>query len=113
MADINNVTIGQIVTTISVVTVIAVFVGQINKWIKEKTKPIEEFKDNLDDMDDRITKIEDHQANDLESIQDMKRCIRLLLRSNMALLANGEDNNHTGQLKQMEKEIQQYLIDNS
>lgn len=113
MTDVNSITVGQIVTAIGVITAIGVFVGQVSKWIKDKTKPIEDFKEDLEELSARTEKIEEHQANDLEDIQDMKVCMRLLLRSTMALLAHGEDNNHTGELKNMEEEIKKYLIENA
>lgn len=113
MTDINSVTVGQIVAIIGVITVIGAFIGQCNKLIKEKTKPIDDFKIDLDKQSKRLEKVEEHQANDLEEIKEIKAQMKLLLRSNMALLAHGEDNNHTGQLKSMEEEIKSYLIENA
>lgn len=94
--NLGALTINEIITACAVVVALVTY-------IKQAVEPVKKF-------NDRIDKIEEHQAKDLERIDDMEDCLHLLLKSNMALLAHGEDNNHTGELKAMKKEINDYLI---
>lgn len=96
MVDFGSITINDIVTTLAIIFAIA-------SYVKSATEPIKKF-------NDRVDAIEEHQANDLKRIDDITDCLHLLLKSNLALLAHGEDNNHTGELKAMEEEINKYLI---
>lgn len=94
--NIGAITINEIITAAAVIVALVTY-------IKQATEPIKKFNQRIDD-------IEKHQANDLKRLDDMEDCMHLLLKSNLALLAHGQDNNHTGELKSMEKEINDYLI---
>lgn len=96
MIDVGSITINEIVTALAVIVALVTY-------LRSATEPIKKF-------NQRVESIEQHQANDLKRIDDITDCLHLLLRSNIALLAHSEDNNHTGELKAMEKEINDYLV---
>lgn len=93
---IENLTLGEIVATISVV---ALLVG----WIRSALKPIQEF-------NKRIDNIEQHQDNDNKRLNKLEDDTHMILKTCLVLIKHGEDNNHTGELEETENELTEYLI---
>lgn len=96
MTDLGEITISQLVAW-------GAIIFSLITYLKTATKPIKDFTD-------RVDKIEEHQGNDLKRLDEMEECMHLLLKSTRALLDHGTDNNHTGELKKMKSEIDEYLI---
>ena len=94
--NFNSLTIGEIVVIIAGITTIAGFVTKI-------TSPWNELKT-------RIEKIENHQANDNERLKAMEEDTRLILKATRTLVLHSVTNNSTGELKKIQEEIDNYLI---
>lgn len=101
--DVNEITIGQIVTAISVLGVIIMAIKNVNQAIEEKTKPAKEFKEELE-------KIKLHQDNDNKRLNDLEKCTKLTLKATRLLLderiANDDED---GKLAKIKDDIDEYL----
>lgn len=104
MGNIESITVGEIVTAISVISVFVMAYSNINKTIKEKIKPTEELKD-------RIEKCEEHLDNDNKKFKDLDQCQKLTLKAVRLLLderiANDDE---SGRLAKMKNDIDEYLL---
>lgn len=92
---IESITIGQIVSFLAVLVVLW-------GYVKTLTKPVADFKKRLDT-------IEAHQDNDNKRLNELKEDNKILLQSILVLIKHSEDNNHTGELKETENKIINYL----
>lgn len=103
--DIEAVTIGEIVTTISVLTVIIMAIVSVNNWLKSKTKPIDEFKEEM-------AIVKRNQDNDNNRLKDLEKCSKLTLKATRALLeeriANDDED---GRLSKIKDDIDEYLYE--
>lgn len=103
--DINGITIGEIVTAISVIGVIVMAIKNIYQAIEEKTKPAKEFKEELE-------RIKQHQDNDNNRLKDLERCTKLTLKATRLLLeeriANDDED---GKLAKIKEDIDEYLYE--
>lgn len=103
MSDINSITIGEIVTFISVVSVFVMAYSNIKKAVEKQTQPVKDFKEELE-------KIKQHQDNDNKRLMDMEKCNRLILRATRALLKEASiDNDKDGKLTLISNDIDTYL----
>lgn len=103
MSDINSITVGEIVTFISVVSVIVMAYSNTKKAIEKQVQPVKDF-------EDRIEKCEEHLDNDNKKLNDMDKCNRLILRATRALLKEASiDNDKDGKLKIISDDIDAYL----
>lgn len=93
---LENITLGEIIATASV---IALLVG----WIRSALKPIQNFNKRIDD-------IEKHQDNDNKRLNKLEEDTHMILKATLVLVKHGEDNNHTGELSEIEDEITNYLV---
>lgn len=93
---IDNITLGQLAVALA-------FIGGLIATIKQLTKPISDF-------NKRVDKIEQHQENDNQRLNQLENDTKQILLSVNALLLHGSDNNHTGELKQRQSELSEYLI---
>jgi hypothetical protein len=62
------------------------------------------------DLRKRIEKVEEHQANDLERLKIMENDMRMMLKATRVLVAHSVTNNNTGELKKVQAEMDDYLI---
>ena len=86
-------------------TSVCVAMGWMVKIVKGAKKPADDVKSKLDNDNKRIQRLED-------DIDYITKSISVLMRSNLAMLGHMSSNNNTGEMAKMEKEIQQFLIDN-
>lgn len=86
-------------------TSVCVAIGWAVKIVKGAKKPADDFKAKLDNDDERIKSLED----ELEYISNS---ISILMRSNLVILGHLSTNNNKGEMSKMEKEIQEFLINN-
>lgn len=91
-----NLTVGQI--TVAMTTIVAFFTV-LYKFIS----PVQDFAR-------RVGKIEEHQDNDLKRLDRLEDDTKQILLSVNSLLSHSIDNNHSEQLKQRKKEMDEYLI---
>lgn len=96
MFNIEEITLGQIVTTLA-------FLALLIAYIKAALKPLKDFTK-------RIDSIEKHQDNDNKRLNMLEEETHLILKATLVLVKHSEDNNHTGELANMESEITTFLV---
>lgn len=100
---IEAVTVGEIVTAISVISVLVMAYSNVKKAVKEQTKPVREF-------EERLEKCEEHLDNDNKRLMEIEKCNRLILRATRALLKEASiDNDKDGKLSKISGDIDTYL----
>lgn len=82
---------------------ICVAVGWLIKIIKAVKKPADDIQAKLDNDNRRIKTLE-------EDMDFLKKSIPLLMRCDLVILGHLRTNNNTGQMADMESEIQEFLI---
>lgn len=94
--NFDNITIGEIVVLIAGVTAITGFITKL-------TSP-------FTDLKTRIEKIEQHQDNDNKRLEELEKDTKMILKATRVLVAHSVSNNNTGELKRVQEEIDNYLI---
>lgn len=84
---------------------VCVAIGWVIKIVKGAKKPADDVKAKLENEDERIKSLE----GELEYISNS---ISILMRSNLVILGHLSTNNNKGEMSKMEKEIQEFLINN-
>lgn len=93
---IENITLGEIIGAFGVITSLVLIYQKV-------TGPIKSFTKRVDDL-------EKHADNDNKRLKTIEEDNKMMLRSIRVLIAHSVDNNHTGELKETQKEIDEYLI---
>lgn len=94
--NFNDITIGDILIIIAGITTILGFITKV-------TSPYQELKN-------RMQKVEEHQANDNERLKALEEDTRMILKATRVLVAHSVTNNNTGELRRVQEEIDNYLI---
>lgn len=94
--NFNNITIGDILVIIAGLTTIIGFISKV--------------KTPVDSFNTRITKIEQRQAKDDERLKSLEDDTKLILKATRVLIAHSVTNNETGELRKVQAEIDEYLI---
>lgn len=94
--NFNNITIGDILVVVAGITTLIGFFTKV-------TSPYTELRN-------RIQKVEEHQANDNERLKALEEDTRMILKATRVLVAHSVTNNNTGELKRVQEEIDNYLI---
>ena len=94
--NINDITIGDLLVLIAGVTTVIGFVAKI--------------KTPVDSFNSRIVKIEQHVDADNERLRELENDTKMLLKATRVLIAHSVTNNETGELKKVQAEIDNYLI---
>ena len=84
-------------------TAVCVAGGWLIKIVKAAKKPADDVNAKLDNDNKRIKKLE-------EDMTFLTSSISMLMRCDLVMLAHMRTNNNTGQIAQMETEIQDFLI---
>lgn len=98
-----NITLGQLGTGLAFL--VALFGG-----LSYILKPVKNYQDKQQEVDERIKKIEEHQDNDNKKLNRLESDTKQILLSVNALLNHSIDNNHNDQLKERKQELDAYLI---
>lgn len=94
--NFNDITMGNIVVLIAGLTTLIGFITKI-------TSP-------YTDLKNRIEKVEEHQDTDNKRLKALEDDTRLILKATRVLVAHSVSNNNTGELKKVQSEIDNYLI---
>lgn len=73
-------------------------------------KPLKNYKDKQIEVDNRLDKIEEREEKDDKRFEKYDKDLQQVLLSVNVLLSHSIDNNHTQQLKDRKKELDEYLI---
>ena len=87
------------------IAVVGAAITYIYKAFKFAKKPGDDVNKKLDRDHKRLNALEDDSKY-------VENAIKLLIRSNLAILGHMSDGNNTGEMAKMEKEIQEFLIHN-
>lgn len=103
----NNITVEQIVTAITTVTIIGGFLIAIYKFYRKN------FMDKLESFDERITKLEEFQKMQDKEIKESKKERLILLNGLLACLKGMQEQGCDGPVTQGINDIENYLIEKS
>ena len=98
-----TITYEKFMMALALFTALCVAGGWLIKIINGIKKPSSNIRELLDSDNKRLKELE---ANRLY----MQKSIRLLMKSNLAMLGHMTTDNNTGELAKMEQEIQDFLI---
>ena len=92
----NDITIGQLVDWGQViVTIVGIIVFAYN--------PIKKY-------NERLSKLEQSQKEDDKNIKALEQDLKMVLKGTKVLIAHSITNNETGELKKVQSELDDYLI---
>lgn len=94
--NFNDITIGQLLVLIAAITAIATFIGKVSTPVKTFEK--------------RVSDLEQHLDNDNKRLKLLEQDTRLILKATRVLVLHGISSNNTGELKEIQEEIDDYLI---
>lgn len=94
--NFNDITVGDLLVLIAGITTVVGFIAKI--------------KSPVDNFSTRITKIEQRQAEDDERLKALEDDTKLILKATRVLIAHSVTNNETGELRKVQAEIDEYLI---
>lgn len=94
--DIEEITLGNIIQIGSVITALILL-------YKNATKPVKTFTKRVEDL-------ETHLDNDNKRLKILEEDIRMILKATRVLVMHSVSNNETGELKKIQEEIDEYLI---
>lgn len=100
-----TITYEKIMTILALFTALCVAGGWLLKIIKSLKKPSEDISEKLDRDNKRLNRLE-------EDMDYISKSISLLMKSNLAILGHMSNGNNTSDMAKMEKEIQEFLIQN-
>lgn len=92
---------------ISVIGAAAVYIGKAVGWIR---KPEHRQDEILKDHEQRITVLETKTDKDYVSITELQKEMSMILRAVVAIMKHEINGNDTADLKQAQREIEEYLI---
>ena len=100
-----TITYDKFMMALALFTALCVAGGWLIKIINGLKKPADDVASKLDRDNKRLIKLE--EENDYIS-----KSISLLMKSNLVMLGHMSTNNNKGEMKKMEDEIREFLINN-
>lgn len=83
---------------------------KIIKAVKAAKAPEEKQNADIEDIKDRLTKVEAKLSSDDQRIKDAKECNHVLTKGMLALLDHGINGNNVNQMKAARQDVEAYLI---
>ena len=100
-----TITYEKFMMALALFTALCVAGGWLIKIVKGVKKPADDVRTLLDKDNKRLKELEgDNRYN--------KNAIKLLMRSEMAILGHLTTNNNTGEIAKVEKDIREFLLNN-
>ena len=78
--------------------------------VKAARAPNIEQNKRMDEFEDRLAKVEEHQGVDNDRLKSIEQGNRATQQAILALLDHGIDGNNVDQMRHAKEELQQYLI---
>ena len=94
--NFEQITIGEILQIGSVITALILLYNNATKPVKSYTKRLEDLEQHLD--------------NDNKRLKVLEEDTRMILKATRVLVIHSVSNNDTGELKKIQEEIDEYLI---
>lgn len=83
----------------------------LNEAKKALKKPLDEVNEKLAHHDKCLDNDKNHLDKVDYTIEDLNNSIKMLIKSNRTILYHLEDGNHSGQIKQELKDLDEWLMD--
>ena len=110
----DNITIGQIVSSMGIITVIGGFVIAIYKWYKTSfTDKFDSIDDKFDEIDNRLTFVENKRIEYEMEVQNSKNERMILLRGLLAALKGLDGMGCDKVVSKSINEIENYMVEKS
>lgn len=101
----------QVLTICGAIITLSTCVGVLGSWVKKAQEPNAKQNERLDRIEQRLDEHDKYFIKDRERFDDIERMMKLLIKSNRALLRHGIDGNTINELKLAEEDISNYLIE--
>ena len=94
----------------SAIVLISNAAEKIIKAVKAAAAPEKKQNAEIEDIKDRLTKVETKLSSDDARIKDAKECNHVLTKGMLALLDHGINGNNVNQMKAARQDVEAYLI---
>lgn len=108
--EILTLAIGGILALAGAVSTIGGAVEKIAKAVKVAKAPEQQQNAEIDEIKNRLDKIETKLENDKKQIADAKMCNHVLTKGMLALLEHGINGNNIDQMRDAKNGVEAYLI---
>lgn len=99
-----------ILAAASAVVLLSNAAEKIIKAVKVAKAPEERQNAEIEEIKDRLTKVETKLSSDDARIKDAKECNHVLTKGMLALLDHGINGNNVNQMKAARQDVEAYLI---
>lgn len=104
----------NLANVVSICTCITVIIAAIKAlWEVKKllSKPLDEINKRLDSHEQAIDTAKSHREKIDYVLEDFTEAINLLIKSQKTVLSHMRDGNHTGEIKERENELDEWLME--
>ena len=108
--EIITLVIGGILALAGAVTTIGSAVEKVSKAVRAARAPELRQNDEIQDIKNRLDKVERKLENDKKLIADSKECNHVLTKGMLALLEHSINGNNVDQMKEARADVNTYLI---
>lgn len=108
--EIITLVIGGILALAGAVSTIGSAVEKIAKVVRVAKAPEQQQNAEIEEIKDRLDKVERKLENDKKQIADAKECNHVLTKGMLALLEHGINGNNIDQMRDAKNGVEAYLI---
>lgn len=101
---------GGLLAIATIVTTVGGAVEKVVKLRKAAKEPENQQNAEIEDLKNRLSKLENNLLTDEKQIRDSRECNRVLTEGMLALLEHGINGNNIEQMQNAKTGVQQYLI---
>lgn len=85
-------------------------IAVVKRWICRIKRPSAEIKTEVDNVAAMLEQHAQYFKNDKIAIAELKRGQNIMYKSHLALISHAIDGNNTEQLKEVKKDLQEFLL---
>lgn len=108
--EIITLVIGGILALAGAISTIGGAVEKIVKFVRVTKAPEQQQNAEIEEIKDRLDKVERKLENDKKQIADAKECNHVLTKGMLALLEHGINGNNIDQMRDAKNGVEAYLI---
>lgn len=108
--EIITLVIGGILALSGAVSTVGGAIEKIAKAIRVAKAPEQAQNEEINDIKERLKKVESKLENDKKAIADAKECNHVLTKGMLALLEHGINGNNIDQMRDAKNGVEAYLI---
>lgn len=102
--------IGGILALAGAISTVGTAIEKIAKVVRAAKAPEKQQNAEIDEIKDRLDKVERKLENDKKQIADAKECNHVLTKGMLALLEHGINGNNIDQMRDAKNGVEAYLI---